>query len=124
MIVLKTWINVIVISTQVGFGTPAKAEQSLKLGDFVDVVQKSKGDDKLRQMIFAAGEAYAWANSELAEREDSPFYCQPKKLGITRDQYADILVRYVSENPTFRSNDFRVWHLLLLKGLEVTFPCK
>jgi len=105
---LKCWILIGVLAALVGVCPHVQARNNLTVGDFLNVAKNVSNDNnKLKPMIAAAGEAYGWANGELQDQGTKPFYCPPPNLGITQDQYFDILFRFVEKNPRLRSNDFQ-----------------
>jgi hypothetical protein len=65
-------------------------------------------------------EAYETVNVALKSDGKSPLYCAPPKLVVTGGQAADIMTRVAKlvSNP----DEFPI-SILLLKGLEQTFPC-
>ena len=102
--------------------------KELTVGDFISLAMSS--NPKLTQlreqvtiMISSAGEAYGWANTELLDRKQSPLYCPPKKLAVTKEQYVEILSKLVDGHPKVKTEEFRSWPVLLLKALQDTFPC-
>ena len=74
----------------------------------------------LKVYLAGALSGISWVNSELIHIGKAPLFCDPPKLTITNEQAEDIMMRESEKisNP----DDFPV-PLLLMKGLEDTFPC-
>ena len=71
------------------------------------------------------GQGYYWANADLKERGDKELFCVPKALELTADDYTkiyerelDLFVRHHDKGIGTMNVD-----LLLLVGLEKTYPC-
>ena len=66
------------------------------------------------------GAGFTWANANITSRKLQPTFCAPAKLGITAEQYGEILADYVKENPASAS---RPVGAILLASLQRVFPC-
>lgn len=84
----------------------------------------AKSTDWLRNYISGVGEGIFWANNRMRNLGMPPLYCQPDKLVLTRDNYLDILERFIQENKALNKRPESPIELLLLEGLIETFPCK
>jgi hypothetical protein len=75
--------------------------------------------------VLGVGTGYSWANTELSGTHRKLLYCQPKEFALTEENYLDILEGQVKAERAGGHADLPVpLELLLLKGLERTFPCK
>lgn len=85
-----------------------------------------KDTQEFKMYISAVGEGFSWANTELTGNGRSPLYCQPPKLGLTFENYLRILKDYIEKNKELvkRLGDNFPVEVLLLRGLQETFPCK
>ncbi len=72
------------------------------------------------QRLGDMAEAFVWANSAITVRGDGPLFCQPRNLGFTDSQVADILRRYLKQRPELATEP--VGGVLLL-AMQHTFPC-
>lgn len=62
-----------------------------------------------------------WANAELdTVRHEKALYCPPGKLALMGAQLVDITRRFLTTHPGF--GDYPL-PMIMLKGLEETFPC-
>jgi hypothetical protein len=105
----------------VAFAGPARAEWSAQqLLNYYD-----NGNEEMknyaRGLIVGMEKANWWANEILIYRKNSPFYCQPANLSLTRAQDVDILKSYVSRHP--ETSKYSTGNVFLL-ALQDTFPCK
>ncbi len=104
-----------------GANSVSAADDELTIAKFVDLAQHNAA---LTVAIGASGETWGFANAEMLSRNQAPFYCQPDKLAMTNDQYVQILARKVDEGtPQLKAKDFNIWPMVLLFGLQDTFPC-
>lgn len=83
---------------------------------------------KLKWYIGGLGEGIFWANAELT-KQHAPLFCEPEKLRLVADNYMDIIDGQITRlsqphGATIAEIDSFATGLLLLKGLEETFPCK
>jgi hypothetical protein len=93
---------------------------------FMDVksYRMYKGTDEVKSYVTAAAHAYGWANSELRGRNQSPLYCENKQLVLNADNYITILEKSIQDRKGHPNLETTSIELLLLKGLQDTFPCK
>lgn len=80
----------------------------------------------VKAYIRGVGEGIEYANTEAAGK-NMAFYCEPGKLALGADNYLNILDQSIKGNSDKMSKealDEMPVELLLLKGLEGTFPCK
>jgi hypothetical protein len=82
---------------------------------------------EMKLYISGIGEGMLWANSE-ATRMKTPLYCEPEKLELVADNYLGMIdgqIRKLSQEggATKTELDNVAIGVLLLKGLEETFPC-
>jgi hypothetical protein len=104
------------------FGPPAYADLTTKT--FREAKAAGGHNWALAQMyVMGAGEAYMAANAALLVEHKQLLYCQLGNLGLSADNYVNILQ---DEIPRWgdRSSDDLAMVLILLAGLEYTFPCK
>lgn len=84
-----------------------------------------KDTQSFKLYLGGVGEGYGWANTFL-EREGYPqLYCQPGKLALNADNYAQILADHITKpdvKATLRP-DFPI-ELLLLHALQSALPCQ
>lgn len=82
----------------------------------------------MKLYISGIGEGLLWANSEETRRK-TPLYCMPEKLELVTDNYVALIdgqIKKLSQRggaTKAELDDFAVG-VLLLNGLEATFPCK
>jgi hypothetical protein len=75
--------------------------------------------------IKGVGMGYACANVDNKINGLPPLYCPPVNLGVTVENYLDIIDRYIERHKNIKGeNPESFIELLLLKGLKETFPCK
>jgi hypothetical protein len=83
---------------------------------------------ELKLYIGGMGEGILWANSEATSKK-TPLYCEPDKLELVADNYIGMIdgqIKKLSQPGGVTKaelDDFAIG-VLLLKGLEETFPCK
>jgi hypothetical protein len=82
--------------------------------------------DAVKLHVIGIGQGIAWANA-AAEKNNTPLYCQPPKFSMNGNNYIDILDKVIK---TFESkttakdlNEFPIG-MLLVMGLQQTFPCQ
>ncbi len=90
-----------------------------------DLASGSTAASFTKVYIYGLGEGFLLANIE-ATKKKAPLYCHPDKLALSMANYVDIVDRQIKE----RSNRMTQAQLdeipiavLLLEGLEETFPC-
>ena len=92
--------------------------------DFTDAKAKGGSDWAMVQLyVFGAGAAYSNANANLRVVKHQPtLYCQPDHLSMTSENYANIIEKEIARWDSPRQ-DVPI-AVVLLSGLQFTFPCK
>ena len=104
----------------------ANAEMTVK--EYQKEVHSSIRDraDAVKLYVIGVGHGISWANTDAAQK-GVPLYCQPPKFGLNGDNYIDILektIKVFEAKATAKElNEFPV-AMVLLTGLEQTFPCQ
>jgi hypothetical protein len=73
------------------------------------------------------GDGITWANAAAQAEKKSAFFCQPDKLILGPQNYIDIIDQQIKERSTRMTAaklDDSWIGVLLMMGLEETFPCK
>jgi len=81
-----------------------------------------KGDSSFKHFIEGVGTGLLIANVELDRRKSPLLYCQPPKLSLNADAYMTILAKRVRKLETEAPASTPL-ELILLEGLQETFPC-
>ena len=80
----------------------------------------------MKVYIRGLGEGIGWANTAALSSNNPPLYCQPAKLALGFDNFIDILNRKIEElsarKPASELDKASIG-MLLLMGLQTTFPC-
>ena len=116
---MRTMTVLLTLFVLLGFvNSPASGEIMVKDFDQLKDVQWFK------VYMRGVGTGYAHANSELRVNKQKQLYCQPGNLALTVDNYLRILDDEIQERRKEGQyiEDIPV-ELLLLKGLQKTFPC-
>jgi len=97
---------------------PARAEF------FIKEYEKVKDSTAFKMYIEGVGIGYSWANNAI-EPKQYQLFCPPPTLELQEKNYVNILKRELAENKVWISSatNYPV-ELILLKGLQRTFPCK
>jgi len=95
---------------------PSRAEVTMR--DY-DEVKESKW---FKSYIYGVGVGYRCANADLVVRNHPMLYCSPKKLALDASNYIDILNREIQNSINKYTINMPV-ELILLEGLQKTFPC-
>jgi hypothetical protein len=77
-----------------------------------------------KSYVYGVGEGLLMANIE-ASKKGSALFCQPPKLALTIENYADIIdrvIRELSNAPASEIDPIPI-PIILLRGLRETFPC-
>jgi hypothetical protein len=104
----------------------ARAETSVK--KYKAEIAANGADVSLTKIyILGLGDGFLWANAKMLVDKKSPLYCQPDKLVLGMENYVEILNRQIKAEATKNTQaqlDEMSLGLLLLQGLQDTFPCK
>ena len=79
----------------------------------------------IKMYVMGIGQGISWANS-VAEKKGAPLYCPAPKLAMNGSNYLGILdemIDTVASKKTAKELDELPVAMLLLMGLEETFPC-
>jgi hypothetical protein len=98
----------------------AAMSQDVRLGQYRG--EKSREEFRTFNKLFVAGlKSGLMAYNAVVAAEGKALFCLPPKLALTTEQAEDIINRTADEHhfPT----DYLI-SLVLLTGLEETFPCK
>ena len=80
-----------------------------------------------KRYIDGLGDAFGWADARLTTGHLKPLFYAPGKLGLFTENYIEILDSEIEEDSkvsTRKDIDEIFIGLMLLRGLERTFPCK
>jgi hypothetical protein len=79
-----------------------------------------------RIYIGGLGEGIVAANVQVGRINKAPIFCQPQKLALGMDNFINILDRFITtistKAPREKVDEMSI-PLLLLEGLQETFPC-
>ncbi len=81
--------------------------------------------NELKMYVMGLGDGMLFLNTQ-AKANKAPLYCQPPKLALALENYLDIINQQLSGLPEVEQSRLDVIPLgaVLLRGLQVTFPCK
>jgi hypothetical protein len=83
-----------------------------------------KNNDEFIIFVNGVGEGLAVANAKLRSNNQNMLYCAPTKLVLKSANYMDILNREIKRNyHKYKATNAHI-ELILLYGLENTFPCQ
>jgi hypothetical protein len=106
------------------------ADAQLSVKDYRATLTVGNKSDvaELKFYISGMGEGIIWANAEAARRK-TPLFCEPDKLELVADNYLGFIdgqIKRLSQpgGATKAEVDSMALGVLLLSGLEETFPCK
>jgi hypothetical protein len=80
----------------------------------------------VKMYVMGVGQGIGWANVAAA-KNNAPLYCQPSNFAINANNYIDILNKMIdtfSTTTTAKELDEFPIGMLLLMGLQQTFPCR
>lgn len=101
-------------------------------GNYLDYGSLSAQErETLGVYVTGAGEAYGWANATLKSKGGAPLFCIPDKLSLNGYNYEKIFKDEVERHRSVYTpmldtpgvNSLSLVGLVLLNGLEATFPC-
>jgi hypothetical protein len=98
------------------FGAPARAEADAST--FLAGIYG--GDATMLMVLNGYANGISWANSVLAHRGQPRLFCPPDDVAISPEQNAEMLRRYVRDNPRARTVPAG---LAMFLALEASFPC-
>jgi hypothetical protein len=81
--------------------------------------------DLTRTFVNGLGSGMEWANA-TATLKKAPLFCQPAHLALTEENYIDILNAQIDKRAKVKTAaelENEQIEMLLLFGLEETFPC-
>ena len=102
--------------TMAAIPTAARAEADART--FLDRIED--GDSVYREVLHAYADGMSWANVLLQETGKEPLFCPPEDLSISAEQHADLLRRFVRDNPAAATSPAG---LVMLFALQSAFPC-
>jgi hypothetical protein len=83
-------------------------------------------DKNTMTYITGLGDGISWANG--FSKKQQPVYCPPSHLAMNVENHAQIILReYDANSDAYQKiggNSFNILGLILIRGLENTFPCK
>lgn len=84
-----------------------------------------KDTEWFKDYINGVGVGLGWANVHLMARKQERLYCVPENLALEASNYLDIIERKMSNKEFVKMLRLETpLELILLNGLEETFPCK
>lgn len=87
----------------------------------ISYYQQYKNMFEVKTAVNEVGDAYGWVNVELIAGGQRELFCPPYNLALEASNYISILE---TELKTGRYKSEDSINLVLLHGLERTFPCK
>jgi hypothetical protein len=91
--------------------TPLEAYETIRIGQVY------------KNYMNGVGKGLFWANAALHNRGSQRLYCQPDNVELNRDNYLEVVDRYIATHRNELSKDFPL-ELVLLQALVEKFPCK
>ncbi len=88
-----------------------------------DIVEASKTDSHLQDLIMAAGKSYQTVNFYQRMARKPELFCPPKDLAITAEQFRQILIDHVGRYPNLGELPADGWLYVMLVSLTQVFPC-
>jgi hypothetical protein len=88
-----------------------------------EFIASADKDSNVIQRVFAAGEAFSWANTFLEAKNQTPLFCPPQKLALNPGNYFRFLTDAIARDPSLNNDDDRVYPFHLLMELKRVFPC-
>lgn len=116
--VTKRVVRRILLLPLVLIGNQAMAEVNIKEYDRV------KNAEWFRTYLGGVGVGISWANTASGMRKGKPLYCAPSNLPLNQENYLEIAAREIEvAKGTGKLDPDTPVELLLLHGLQRTFPC-
>jgi len=107
------------------FGAVANAEITVKEYRTAMSSGKESQVQLTRLYVAGVGEGILVANS-MAERINTPLFCQPEKLALAIDNFISIIDRIIKDvtpkAPPAELDDTPI-PIMLMLGMQETFPC-
>lgn len=97
--------------------SPSNAE--IKLSEYIG----ANNPNLFKEYIAGLGKGYYWANSQLKHKKQARLFCQPERLFLNADNYISILNKEIKYTDYDYTTDDTIIEVILLRGLEKTFPC-
>jgi len=112
---------VLLLCGHAGLANAASGREAITLKEY----SKVKNEEWFKAYVSGAGRALGFANAVLKRRKERPLSCEPTDIPVYQQNFLDILDREVkfAEQTSTATPDTEV-ALLLLMGLQSTFPCK
>ena len=98
-------------------------EAEISINRYKKVIKESGEEGAFKTIgdyIAGVGIGYSWANTYSENIKQNPLYCQNSKLALNNRNYFDIMHQECMRG-TY--NDDTPIELILLFGLQKTFPC-
>lgn len=112
----------------------ASWSEGMSLKDYL--IMRNSGDIASKNFITnyvgGIGQGLSWANATVEQKYNSKLFCQPEELLLYPNNHVSILDKAIEKykdmdfvkNIINRYQDTDILGMLLLLGLEETFPCE
>ena len=117
-------IIVCIVVAVIGFSfAPHCYGESVTVDFYQSQINSKKQTEVLLMKNYVRGvlDGTAWANADLVMSNKKPLYCQPENFALSTSNAIQIIDQKIKS--TSPKKDLPIGMLLLL-GLEETFPCK
>ena len=116
------------IGTTIFFSSVSIAQAEILVKGYKKSLERK--DKMIIFYVGSVGTGMSWANSKLEHEGRAPIYCEPREFVLEDDNYIRILndeierwEKAAKDKSDFQKiQDFPI-ELILLEGLERTFPC-
>ena len=89
----------------------------------VEKYQKAPNDGRFKIYIAGVGEGVSFVNVRLKMRGQPPLYCEPEDSALGPDDYLRILNSELKQPDIASLGPDMTVEVLMIRGLERTFPC-
>jgi hypothetical protein len=89
------------LALMIVLGSISPANSEIDFKDYRDL----KNTPAFKTYLNGVGVGYSWANTMLNQRGLPLLYCQPGKLALGADNYADILQREITNRSSIKPDD-------------------
>ncbi len=87
-----------------------------------DVLQNVKSDSAVEAFLIGAARGFEAANYRMTAVGE-PLFCPPKKVGITSDQWMEIMRAFVKEYPHVGKLKAESFAVVIGEAMIDAFPC-
>lgn len=113
---------ILLLLVAIAISTNIKADIAVKdYKEFLTSIGEEETLKMVENYIVGVGKGFFWANAYLGATKQNPLYCQNSNLILNGNNYVEIMHR---EYTSIKYDDKTAMELILLLGLQKTFPCR